>query len=57
MLLILLKLENNLVVRKVHNLVYLRDMFKASLKELCLVLMKEVLNAVHLDYLSEIMKE
>ena len=46
-LLIILNLENYLVVRKVYHLVYLSGMLKLSLMELCLVLLKSVLNESH----------
>ena len=42
-LLILANLEYNLVVSKVHHLVYLSDMLKGSLKVICLVLLMESL--------------
>ena len=56
-LVIIPQLEKNLVVRKVHHLVYLNDLFKESLKVLWLVILKSVLNEVLLTYLSDILKE
>ena len=40
-LLIILKLEENLIVRKVHHLVYMNDLLKESLKVLCLLVLKD----------------
>ena len=57
MLLIILNLEDNLIVKKLDHLVYMINVLKASLKVLCLVLLKIFLNAVHLEYLSDIQKE
>ena len=51
------KLKENLVVRKVHHLVYLSEILKSSLKVPCLVLLKEFLNPDHLEHLSNILKD
>ena len=55
--LILLNLENNLVLWKGHYLVYLRELLKAYLNLSILVLMKAVVNTMHLAELNETMKE
>ena len=45
-------LENNFVVSKVHNLVYLVELFKSYLNKLCLALMRFVLNTTHLTLMN-----
>ena len=46
--LIIRNLENNFVVSKVHQLVYIIEILEAYLKIPCFTLMKDVLNATHL---------
>ena len=54
-LLILANLEYDLVVSKVHYLVFLIDLEKAYLKIPCLALMKAVINTTHLALMSTLM--
>ena len=56
-LLILPNLAENLVVSKLHHLVYLSELLKAYLKIPCLALMKAVMNTMHLAHMNEVLKE
>ena len=50
-------LEYNLVVSKVHYLVFLIELLKAYLNIPCLALMKEVMNTTHLALMNQTLKE
>ena len=56
-LLIISKLENNLVLRNMHDFWYLREMLIAYPAISCLALMKAVLNASHLELTIETLNE
>ena len=56
-LLIISKLENNLVLRNMHDFWYLREMLIAYPAISCLALMKAVLIATHLEIMIDTMKE
>ena len=56
-LLIIENLEYNLVVSKVHYLVFLIEQLKAYLKIPCLVIMKAVMNTTHFELMNQNMKE
>ena len=56
-LLIIPNLEDNLVIRNMHYLVYLRDPSKAYPNISCLAVMKDVLNANNLELMIENIKE
>ena len=57
MLLLILNLENKLVLRNMHYLVYLRDLLKAYPKISYLEVIKAVLNANNLELMIKTLKE
>ena len=57
MLLIIPKLERNLVVRKIHHFVYLSELLLASLMVPISKLLKTYLDADHLENLYYLLKE
>ena len=57
MLLIIPNLEDNLVLRNMHYLVYLRELLKAYPKISCLAVMKSALNANKLELIIETLEE
>ena len=50
-------LEDNLVLRNIHYLVYLRELLKAYPKISCLSVIKDVFNANHLELMMENIKK
>ena len=54
--LIIPNLKNDLILRNMHYLVYLREPLKAQPKISCLEVMKAVLNVNHLKLMIETMK-
>ena len=55
--LILINLYNTLFIMNAYHLVFLSDLFKASLKVLWSILLKAVMNESHLEYLGDLLKE